>query len=73
MLLLAGLYCSGWLKKGPIGVITTTMNEAFETGKSVVDDLISGDLTVKAEQQGCHAMLQLLHEKGGYFKYKKIL
>ncbi|KAK2193741.1 hypothetical protein NP493_7g06016 [Ridgeia piscesae] len=58
------LYCSGWLKKGPIGVITTTMNEAFETGKSVVDDLISGDLTVKAEQQGCHAMLQLLHEKG---------
>ena len=48
------------------------MNDAFETGKSLVDDLISGDLTVKAEQQGCQAILQLLHEKGSYFKYNYI-
>ena len=69
MLVAAGLYCSGWLKRGPIGVITTTMNDAFETGKSVVDDLTSGDLTVSAEQQGREAILQLLHDKGNSIIY----
>ena len=60
----AGLYCSGWLKTGPVGVITSTMNTAFETGKCVVSDLSSGDLTVSSEQQGREAALQLLNEKG---------
>ena len=26
-----GLYCSGWVKTGPVGVILTTMDNAFET------------------------------------------
>jgi len=33
------LYCSGWLSTGPTGVIATTMNVAFETGKVIVEDL----------------------------------
>ncbi|KAL7753138.1 NADPH-adrenodoxin reductase [Sorochytrium milnesiophthora] len=33
------LYVSGWLKRGPTGVIATTMYDAFETGDTVVADL----------------------------------
>jgi len=38
----SGLYCSGWVKNGPVGVIATTMNDAFHTGQLVVQDLKSG-------------------------------
>lgn len=34
-----GLYTSGWIKKGPKGVIATTMMEAFETADQVLEDL----------------------------------
>ena len=39
---LAGLYCSGWVRNGPVGIIATTMSDAFQTGKLVVSDLKSG-------------------------------
>lgn len=38
-----GLYCSGWVKHGPVGVIATTMNEAFATAEKIVQDLKSSD------------------------------
>ncbi|XP_062508005.1 NADPH:adrenodoxin oxidoreductase, mitochondrial-like [Corticium candelabrum] len=38
-----GLYCSGWIKTGPVGVILTTVNDALETAKSIYDD-ISGNV-----------------------------
>lgn len=38
-----GLYCSGWVRNGPVGVIATTMNDAFQTGELVVQDLKSGE------------------------------
>lgn len=37
-----GLYCSGWLKTGPTGVIASTMQDAFTTGDALVQDWISG-------------------------------
>lgn len=42
--LVKGLYCSGWVKHGPVGVIVTTMNEAFATAEKIVDDLHSGNV-----------------------------
>ena len=39
---LLGLYCSGWVRNGPVGVIATTMNDAFQIGQLVVEDLKSG-------------------------------
>ena len=36
-----GLYCSGWLKTGPIGVIAITINNSFDTAHSVVEDVTS--------------------------------
>ena len=34
----ASLYCSGWVKRGPTGVIASTMNDAFETAEAIVSD-----------------------------------
>src|SRR3569833_1160177 len=33
-----GLYCSGWVKRGPTGVIASTMADAFATGDAIVQD-----------------------------------
>lgn len=33
-----GLYCAGWVKRGPTGVIASTMNDAFATAESVAAD-----------------------------------
>ena len=33
-----GLYCSGWVKRGPTGVIASTMEDAFTTGDAIVHD-----------------------------------
>ena len=35
---LPGLYCSGWVKRGPTGVIANTMEDAFATAKAIVQD-----------------------------------
>lgn len=41
----SGLYCSGWVKTGPIGVIQSTMNDAFETADTILNDLQHGRFT----------------------------
>ena len=33
-----GLYCSGWVKRGPAGVIANTMEEAFGTAEAIAKD-----------------------------------
>ena len=40
--ILLGLYCSGWVKTGPVGVIATTMNNAFETAEAILEDYKNG-------------------------------
>ena len=40
-----GLYCSGWVKTGPVGVILTTMNKAFETANVIHEDFMKGSET----------------------------
>jgi adrenodoxin-NADP+ reductase len=34
----AKLYCAGWVKRGPTGVIASTMADAFETAMAIVED-----------------------------------
>lgn len=36
-----GVYTSGWVKRGPTGVIATTMYDAFDTGDAIVNDWMS--------------------------------
>jgi adrenodoxin-NADP+ reductase len=35
---LPGLYCAGWVKRGPTGVIASTMEDAFSTAESITRD-----------------------------------
>ncbi|KAF8476218.1 hypothetical protein BDZ91DRAFT_648670 [Kalaharituber pfeilii] len=37
-----GVYVSGWVKRGPTGVIASTMYDAFETGDAVIEDWVGG-------------------------------
>ncbi|KAJ1955225.1 NADPH-adrenodoxin reductase [Linderina pennispora] len=34
-----GLYVSGWVKRGPVGVIATTMQDAYHTADAIVMDI----------------------------------
>lgn len=35
---LPGMYCAGWVKRGPTGVIASTMEDAFATADAICDD-----------------------------------
>lgn len=37
-----GMYCSGWVKRGPTGVIASTMDDAFHTGDIIARDWEGG-------------------------------
>ena len=40
----AGLYCAGWIKRGPSGVIGTNKKDAAETVELLLEDARSGAL-----------------------------
>ncbi|KAF9437525.1 NADPH-adrenodoxin reductase [Entomortierella beljakovae] len=78
-----GLYASGWLKRGPIGVIATTMADAYQTGDTIISDwtrgepmLNSNDNSHPDQKQGAKPILDLLHSRGhktvSYNDWKKI-
>uniref|UniRef100_A0A3Q1F2D9 NADPH:adrenodoxin oxidoreductase, mitochondrial n=1 Tax=Acanthochromis polyacanthus TaxID=80966 RepID=A0A3Q1F2D9_9TELE len=60
----AGLYCSGWLKTGPTGVIATTMNNSFDTARSLMEDMDSGMLDLSAAKPGSQSISVLLEKRG---------
>ncbi|XP_038591380.1 NADPH:adrenodoxin oxidoreductase, mitochondrial [Micropterus salmoides] len=60
----AGLYCSGWLKTGPTGVIATTMNNSFDTARSLMEDMDSGTLDVSVAKPGSQSICALLEKRG---------
>jgi len=62
--LIPGLYCSGWVRNGPVGVIATTMNDAFQTGELVVQDLKSGNVKTTGSTKGFQALESLLLSSG---------
>ncbi|KAI3365430.1 hypothetical protein L3Q82_010515 [Scortum barcoo] len=60
----AGLYCSGWVKTGPTGVIATTMNSSFDTARSLLEDMEFGSLDVSAAKPGSQSISALLAKRG---------
>ncbi|KAL7627630.1 NADPH-adrenodoxin reductase [Parahypoxylon ruwenzoriense] len=46
---LPGVYCAGWVKRGPTGVIASTMEDAFSTGDAIASDWHSEALFIKGE------------------------
>jgi ferredoxin--NADP+ reductase len=43
-----GLYCAGWIKRGPTGVIGTNKKDATETVERLLDDARAGRLPARA-------------------------
>uniref|UniRef100_A0A8C6DMV4 NADPH:adrenodoxin oxidoreductase, mitochondrial n=1 Tax=Moschus moschiferus TaxID=68415 RepID=A0A8C6DMV4_MOSMO len=58
-----GLYCSGWVRRGPTGVITTTMTDSFLTGQILLQDLKAG-LLPSGPRPGSAAIRALLDSRG---------
>lgn len=53
-----GLYCAGWLKTGPTGVIASTMQDAFTTGDALVQDWTAGKEFLAASGSGWDGVKQ---------------
>jgi ferredoxin--NADP+ reductase len=63
---IAGLYCAGWIKRGPSGVIGTNKKDATETVEHLLEDARAG-LLRPAEDPAPDALERLLLERGAAF------
>ena len=45
----SGLYCAGWIKRGPTGVIGTNKKDATETVERLLEDARTGELPGRAD------------------------
>ena len=54
-----GMYCAGWVKRGPTGVIATTMEDAFATAEAIAHDW-EHNVPFLSSKDGSHL------EKGGW-------
>ena len=58
-----GVYCAGWIKRGPTGVIGTNKKDATETVELLLEDAATGRLAPKPEAS-IGAVDSLLAERG---------
>ena len=58
-----GVYCAGWIKRGPTGVIGTNKKDATETVELLLDDAAAGRLPPKPEATAA-GVDALLAERG---------
>ncbi|KAK4238634.1 hypothetical protein C8A03DRAFT_14920 [Achaetomium macrosporum] len=47
-----GLYCAGWVKRGPTGVIASTMEDAFATADAIAEDWGRAEVKFLNEEGG---------------------
>jgi ferredoxin--NADP+ reductase len=57
-----GLYCAGWIKRGPTGIIGTNKKDAAETVGHLLEDSRAGILP-RAEELTAEAVTELLAER----------
>ena len=55
-----GLYCTGWIKRGPRGVIVDTTTDAYETAQKLCADLKNYAI----DKQGFEKILGIFKERG---------
>lgn len=60
------MYCSGWVKSGPIGVIVSTMHESFETGEALMEDIQNGIISQDLPHDREY-LFNLLEKKGKFW------
>lgn len=61
---LTGIYATGWIKRGPVGLIGSTKSDAQQTIAHLVEDANAGRLRAKTQAVGHEAMIALLEERG---------
>ena len=59
---LQGLYATGWIKRGPVGLIGHTKGDANETVECVIEDMTNGAL-LTPESPSEDAIIELLESK----------
>ncbi|WP_246311315.1 FAD-dependent oxidoreductase [Changpingibacter yushuensis] len=59
-----GLYATGWIKRGPIGLIGSTKSDAQETISNLVEDANAGLLAPTGPGTGADGMFDLLEKRG---------
>ncbi|KAI8975738.1 hypothetical protein BDF20DRAFT_822961 [Mycotypha africana] len=73
-----GLYTAGWLKRGPSGVIVSTMADGYETADTILRDLKNGKPMYNSESEklGADGLIDLMNERSirpvTYSDWKKI-
>jgi ferredoxin--NADP+ reductase len=60
------VYCAGWIKRGPSGVIGTNKKDATETVEHVLEDAHAG-LLARPEDATAERVVELLAERGVAF------
>lgn len=64
-----GLYCAGWIKRGPSGVIGTNKPDSLETVERMLEDVAAGAV-LEPGAPGVDAAHELVRErKPSYFSY----
>lgn len=61
---LNGVYATGWVKRGPVGLIGSTKSDAQQTIAHLVEDAQAGSLAATTSEVGHEAMVALLEERG---------
>lgn len=59
-----GVYATGWIRRGPVGLIGSTKSDAAETISKLVEDAQAGRLHATTEAVGHEAMINLLESRG---------
>nr|CAH0102358.1 unnamed protein product [Daphnia galeata] len=59
-----GVFCSGWVASGPVGVIASTMQSGHDVGKRIIDDLKNGIVGTGTKKPGRDAILSQLTARG---------
>ncbi|NDK88142.1 FAD-dependent oxidoreductase [Gordonia desulfuricans] len=59
---ITGLYTTGWVKRGPVGLIGHTKGDANETVECIIEDMTNGALNVPADPSE-DAVIALLESK----------
>jgi len=59
-----GLYATGWVKRGPVGLIGSTKSDAQQTIAHLVEDAQAGALHAGTKAVGHDAMVKLLEDRG---------
>ncbi|KAI7875038.1 nucleotide-binding domain-containing protein [Lichtheimia hyalospora FSU 10163] len=59
-----GMYTAGWLKRGPTGVIVSTMNDAYETADTIAYDLKQGKpMLENSHSDGADGLVELFKHR----------